>query len=223
MNKFILSGFLSLFGVVFFGLNISAETDPRFYAVEVSANVSTSPAQIVLSWPKDDRATGYSVSRKNFSDSSWNNVANIGGSSTSYTDNNVSVGNAYEYRILKGTSIGYSGSGYIYAGINAPLKDTRGKVILLVDNLYAGDLSAELKRLEYDLAGDGWTVVRRDVSRNDSVGNIKSIIKGIYNADPSNTKAVFLFGHIPVPYSGNFTPDGHPDHQGAWPADLYYG
>ncbi|HZV35965.1 MAG TPA: hypothetical protein VFB72_15425, partial [Verrucomicrobiae bacterium] len=35
---------------------------------------------------------------------------------------------------------------------------------------------------------------------------------------------VFLFGHIPVPYSGDIAPDEHvPDHQGAWPADVYYG
>jgi hypothetical protein len=41
--------------------------------------------------------------------------------------------------------------------------------------------------------------------------------------DPINTKALFLLGHVPVPYSGNLNPDGHPDHQGAWPADVYYG
>jgi hypothetical protein len=34
---------------------------------------------------------------------------------------------------------------------------------------------------------------------------------------------VFLFGRVPVPYSGNFNPDAHPDHKGAWPADVYYG
>jgi len=32
-----------------------------------------------------------------------------------------------------------------------------------------------------------------------------------------------LLGHVPVPYSGEVFPDGHQDHEGAWPADLYYG
>jgi hypothetical protein len=65
--------------------------------------------------------------------------------------------------------------------------------------------------------------VRREVNRNDSVVAVKSVIKAVYDADPANVKSVFLFGHIPVPYSGQLNPDGHPDHVGAWPADAYYG
>ena len=187
----------------------------------VSAQVQSSPARITLSWSGDDRATGYTISRN--SGGSWATVGNVGGTTTSWTDSNVSNGGTYEYRVIKSTSLGYKGTGYLLAGINAPLKESRGKVILLVDNTHAADLAPELKRLEWDLAGDGWVVVRRDVSRNDSVPNIKNIIKNEYYADPANVKAVFLFGHIPVPYSGNFAPDGHGDHNGAWPADLYYG
>jgi hypothetical protein len=42
--------------------------------------------------------------------------------------------------------------------------------------------------------------------------------------DNPSIEAVFLFGHIPVPYSGDICPDGHePGHKGAWPADVYYG
>ena len=120
----------------------------------------------------------------------------------------------------------YTGTGYVYAGINAPLTENRGKVLLLVDNTFTTALSAELSRLEQDLVGDGWTVVRRDISRNDTPANIKSLIKSEYNADPTNLQSVFLFGHVPVPYSGNLCPDGHDDnngrHKGAWAADVYY-
>lgn len=187
----------------------------------VSAEVQASPAQIQLRWSADSSATGYSISRR--SGNSWGQVGSVGGSATSWTDSGISVGQAYEYRVVKSTSVGYSGTGYLLAGIQAPCAENRGKVILLVDNTFSTSLAAELTRMEWDLAGDGWTVLRRDVSRNDSTPNIKNLIRSIYNADPSNTKAVFLFGHIPVPYSGNFNPDGHPDHQGAWPADVYYG
>ena len=101
--------------------------------------------------------------------------------------------------------------------------ESRGKIILLVDSLYATELANELSRLQQDLVGDGWTVLRRDVARTESPDNIKGIIHSYYDADPAGVRSVFLFGHIPVPYSGNFNPDGHPDHQGAWPADVYYG
>jgi hypothetical protein len=31
-----------------------------------------------------------------------------------------------------------------------------------------------------------------------------------------------LIGNVPVPYSGDLNPDGHSDHDGAWPTDTYY-
>ncbi len=51
---------------------------------------------------------------------------------------------------------------------------------------------------------------------------MKALIVGAYNQDNVNTKAVFLLGRVPVPYSGDINPDGHTDHRGAWPADVYY-
>ena len=101
--------------------------------------------------------------------------------------------------------------GYLYAGIEVPLVEARGKVVLLVDNILTSSLSNELVRLQQDLIGDGWTVLRHDVSRSDSVTNIKAFITADYNADPTNVNAVFLFGHVPVPYSGNIAPDDHTD------------
>src|ERR1051326_4400911 len=68
------------------------------------------------------------------------------------------------------------------------------------------------------------SVTRMDVARNDSPANVKCRIKAQYDSDPINVKAVFLFGHVPVAYSGDIVPDGHcPDHRGAWPCDGFYG
>ena len=50
---------------------------------------------------------------------------------------------------------------------------------------------------------------------------VKDQIKTVYNDNP-DLSTVFILGHVPVPYSGNINPDGHPDHQGAWSADTYY-
>src|SRR5437762_840004 len=83
-------------------------------------------------------------------------------------------------------------------------------------------LATELTRLQQDLTGDGWTVIRKDVSRTATVASVKSLIKAEYDADRANVKAVFLFGHVPVPRSGDINPDGHDNHKGAWAADTYY-
>ena len=199
------------------------ETNPRFYAVEVSATVQTVPAQVTLKWTADSNASGYSIYRKTPSGTSWNFVTSLGGTAATWTDGNVASGNSYEYAVTKSTSVGYQGTGYVLAGINAPMTENRGKMILIVDNTHAAALAAELTRLQQDLVGDGWTVIRHDVARTASAPTVKNLIKNEYNADPSNVKSVFLFGHVAVPYSGNFNPDGHPDHQGAWTADTYYG
>jgi hypothetical protein len=218
-GSFFVCAFLFLLLIV----SVWADTDPKFYAVQASAQVQLSPPQITLLWAADSNATGYSVYRKAPSESSWGPGTSLASSATSYVDSSVSAGVAYEYQVSKTTSVGYPGFGYVCAGINAPLIESRGKVVLLVDNLFSVDLANELTGLQQDLVGDGWTVLRHDVSRTDSPQNIKSIIQSEYAADPANVRAVFLFGHIPVAYSGNLNPDGHPDHQGAWPTDAYYG
>ncbi len=194
------------------------------YAVQVEATVQSSPAQISLSWPQDTSVTpvSYTVYRKTPSATAWGSAVALAGTATNYVDTTVAAGTAYEYQVVKNSG-SYTGYGYIEAGVNVPLVESRGKAVLLVDNTQAGPLAAELARLQQDLAGDGWTVLRHDVARNDSVTNVKAIIKADYQADPANVKAVFLFGHVPVPYSGLQNPDGHPDHIGAWPADVYYG
>jgi hypothetical protein len=35
-------------------------------------------------------------------------------------------------------------------------------------------------------------------------------------------EAVFIIGHVAVPFSGDIAPDGHPEHLGAWPCDGFY-
>jgi len=88
--------------------------------------------------------------------------------------------------------------GYIYAGINAPLIESRGKLILIVASESAIGLDNELARLQSDLTGDGWQVIRHDVSSNDTPASVRSLIIADYNADPANVNAAFLFGHVPI-------------------------
>ncbi len=194
------------------------------YSVQVSANVKASPTQITLSWPQDSISTpkSYVVYRRAPGASSWGTGTTLPGSTTTYVDKNVKAGVPYEYQIVKQSS-GYTGYGYIYSGINVPATENRGILLLVVDKTYAAQLDSELTRLQQDLVGDGWTVSRLNVNRTDSPAHVKDLIKSQYDMDPANTKAVFLFGHVPVPYSGDIVPDGHyANHQGAWPCDGYY-
>jgi transcriptional regulator CtsR len=191
------------------------------YAVEVSAEALTSPTRIRLSWPSDS-ATGYTIYRKTKDAIDWGGVyASLSGTATSWEDSGVSIGSAYEYKIVKAAT-GFSGYGYIFAGHQAPpTLDSRGKIILVVDNLYAASLATELDRLKQDLVGDGWTVIRRDVARTDTPASVKSNIVSDYNADPANVKALFLFGHVPIFRCGNLNVDGHQARP--LPSDAYYG
>lgn len=97
------------------------------------------------------------------------------------------------------------------------------KLILLVDNTMTTPLAAELARLERDLVGDNWVVYRHNVARDASVQQVKELIIQDYATDPVNFRAVFLFGHIPVPLSGFEYPDGHWDRARPAGADMYYG
>lgn len=191
-------------------------------AVQINATVQTSTPQITLNWVGNATTTSYQIFRKLKTATSWGSaLATISGTVNQYVDNTVSVGTNYEYRIIRSGS-GYNGYGYINSGINIPVTEFRGNLVLLVDSTFITSLNIELKRLEEDLEGDGWSVIRHNVLRTATPQHVRSIVQADYALDPSNTKAVFIVGHVPVPYSGNINPDGHPDHLGAWPTDTYY-
>jgi hypothetical protein len=199
-----------------------ARADSTFvYAVQLNASVQSSPPQIVLTWRSDPYgATSYTVYRKAKEATSWGTGTTLPGWATSFTDFNVNEGSTYEYQVVKMGALGYKGYGYIYSGINASLIEGRGKLILIVASNASSALSTELARLESDLVGDGWLVVRHDVSSSDTPASVRNIIIADYNADPANVKAVFLLGHVPILHSGNLDYDGHLSR--SMPADAYY-
>jgi hypothetical protein len=176
-----------------------------------------------VNWEPFSGTSSITIYRKLKSEISWGGaIANPSASSTQYQDNSVQVGVAYEYKVVRSAN-GSTGIGYLASGIEVQQPDYRGKMVLLVDNTLAPQMGNELNQLENDLKADGWAVLRTDVSRTATAASIRNIIIGHYNSDPSNVKAVYLVGHVPVPYSGNQAPDGHSEHVGAWPCDGYYG
>jgi hypothetical protein len=196
--------------------------DPQDFAVKVTAQVQESPPRIQLQWPAGAFSTSYAISRKLRDDQSWSPLASVPGDATGFADDAVVLGAAYEYEIMQQNSDGLIAYGYIYAAIQLSCPGDRGRLVLMVDTSVAPDLQVELSLLQSDLLGDGWTVLRHDIDRASTPPDVKALIQQDYGGDPANTKAVFLFGHVPVPYSGDINPDQHPTHKGAWPADVFY-
>jgi Immunoglobulin domain/Bacterial Ig domain/Fibronectin type III domain/Immunoglobulin I-set domain len=221
MCKFKVVWLLALCGIAFAPVEKAAANPPQLYAT-----AQKSPLQITLNWINPGGISGYSIYRTTSiggnadGTGNWGSpIANLPGNATSFLDTNVVINVGYEYRV---TALGTTnGDDYIYTGIELPLVENRGKLVLLVDDSFTQDLVFELDRLQKDLTGDGWTVLRHDVSRNDKPANTKAIIKSDYLSDPTNVTAVFLLGHIPIAYSGWIDPDDHGPRPG--PTDTFYG
>jgi hypothetical protein len=200
------------------------------FAVQISAVVQASPPQITLNWEPDPYgAVNFSIYRKTKDATSWGApIASLSGTTLTYTDFNVVAGSNYEYQIIKTTTnattygvTGYHGYGYIWVGINSPMIENRGKLLLIVATNATATLTTELAQLQSDLVGDGWQLIRHDVSSNAYPQDVRSIIMSDYYADPANVNAVFLFGHVPILESGNLNYDTHGFRPMA--SDSYYG
>jgi len=201
--------------------NAAMAQTPLDHTVQLTVTTQTSPAQIKLSWKKLTGATGYQIYRKVKSATNWGIVLTTVPSTDSiYTDNAVTTDSTYEYQVIK-TGGSNTATGYIYASVKAVPIHNRGTMLLLVDSTFTDSCSAEITTLMNDLSGDGWKIVRNDFARSVSVATIKNYIVSTYNTDNS-INALYILGHLAVPYSGDLNPDAHPDHKGAWPADVFY-
>lgn len=189
-------------------------------AIPIQVTLSETPEAIQLSWPVFGENATYSLKRKEKGAAMWT-VIFTNQPIQQFVDLTIEAGRHYEYELLRagGALVAY---GYISAGIGLPAIDNRGKLLLIMDNNLM-PLAASIDRLKKDLSGDGWDVLTLTIDPAvETVPSIKEKITAAYNAAPSQLRAVFLLGNIPVPYAGNLCPDGHPDHCGAWPADGYY-
>lgn len=209
--------------------------------------VTTTPPQVTLQFRLSPNANfGVTLQRRLISDTAWTTLAS-GLAGDTYTDSTVALGSSYEYRAFR---VGFNGNQYsaaehVAVGLDLPAVENRGTVVLLVDKTLSSQVSVSVDQLRQDLVGDGWNVVHHDVPRHiddyssaasfrtnayNLTNVIKPLIRADYAQDP-NTRAVICIGHVTIPYSGSFNPDGHtcgpppygPDHRGAWPADMYFG
>jgi autotransporter-associated beta strand protein len=200
---------------------------PRDFAIDLGASVSNNTPYITLSWTQRQQAniTAQKIHRRFKGQTTFVKLSDLTTNQTTYADNTAVPGVEYEYWMERTYTSIYptTAMGYLSAGVNVPMAESRGKLLLVIDSTMVTPLAPEIAQLQADLTGDGWTVQTITALRTDTAINTKALIKAAYDADPTNLKMVYILGHVPVPYSGSIAPDGHGNHSGAWPADGYYG
>ncbi len=239
--------FLVFVSIPVFAQNLIQSKDA---AVLISVETTKNPPSITLKWQKHRLAYQYEVRRKNFGEKFFPQIplAFFDSSKTSYKDENIELGKEYEYEVRAfykafanarirrpdgsyvDTTIDlfFIGFGYVHTGVDVLPIHSYGKALILVDETIATEIGAELSQFEQDLITEGWTVVRKYVPRAEEfdyqkVLAVKKIILDENQKEPNKLTTIVLIGRVPVPYSGNIAPDGHPDHLGAWPCDMFYG
>lgn len=194
----------------------------------ISASASVSPLKITLNWYTYVSSSSYTVYRKLKSDTSWTQLTTLSSTFSQYIDSSIALNTYYEYKVQRSSGSG-TAYGYVASGVNVSEVEYRGKMFLIVDNYFinsSNPITSELAQLQLDLIGDGWVIIRLDVSRTSTSSSIRDQIKAIYDASPSNDKPkmVFILGHI-IPYvSAIISPDGHDyTNIGGFPCDAFFG
>jgi hypothetical protein len=200
----------------------------------VSASVSENPASVTLNLHENifNTSETYTIKRRplNGSGLDWTTVAS-GLLNSTWTDNNVELGQTYEYQVSRNTGSSVA-TGYITACIRYDQSGYKGQMILVIDNSFQNSLAVEIEQLKKDLVYEGWFVNELYFQRattwetEPSIIDLKNEITAIYNNSPVNDKPthLFLLGHLPIARSGldAITPDDHDENKGARGADCFY-
>ena len=195
----------------------------REVSVEVTAALNKN-MHTELRWTNDTGVIRYFVYKRPHVDSNWILLDSMLPVIRQYEDTNSVIGQAVEYRIAKKkNNFSFTGNGYIKAGFLIKENPNKGKILVLLDSNLS--IPTQLSRLAYfsQLEREGFVIIQRTVLRTEPVANIRAWIFQQYQKDSQQIRCVLIIGHVPVPYSGDMSPDGHTEHRGAWPADNYYG
>jgi hypothetical protein len=216
---------------LFFSLATSfsfAELTTKDYSVMINAIPSVKPnPRIEINWKKDTSCNYIAISRRLQAIGEWDTVAILDKFHNSFVDSNVQIGKKYEYgiRIYFNDRTAYN---YFSSGVEIPIEEFKGKLLLFVDKTIINPLKTELETYISDLEGDGWRVIQYNVDRTEkfngkAVQKIKDYIDFEYFRNGKDIKSIILLGRTAIPYSGAYAIDAHiPDHYGAWPSDVFY-
>lgn len=190
--------------------------------LDVSVNAGPTPS-VTMVWNGQGGRTVH-IWRRPLGLSGINTWTEISANASSpYVDSTVVNGEAYEYsvRSLSGTTANNALAHFV-ATINTPLNDSRGAVLIVVEDTWTTELEEELKLLELNLAGDGWVVERMLWNREgqNNGADLKAAIQTAVANNP-DINSLFIFGAVEMVKSGYLAPDGHAAH--SHETDLFYG
>lgn len=216
---------------------------------QFSAIAQTNPVALNLVWNAPTNLL-LNVKRRAMGSTQWQWLP--GAIGTNLVDSTVVPGERYEYNLNAGflhpdgvrDEFGNSMTASV---LGRPL-ESRGKVMLLVDETLAAGLQPELGTFITNLVGDGWSVLRGNMPRHiddytspaafatnyfNITNRIKPFIRSNHNAFPGQIKHLLIVGHVAIPYTGDQADDGHwstpspgnpyGSHQGTWASDMFYG
>lgn len=209
-------------------------------AVQLKASVLQNPLRVKIEWPSMPRSNQMRVRKKQLGDRYWS-AHQIIGSATEYEDTLVTEGMIYEYEV-SGIDLEEPNRipryGYTLARVNSPLVESRGRLLLLVEESLSSKIPSALHQLEKNLMADGWSVLTKQVPRHvDSQARACRNVSGTqvcrsqaywikkdfilpHHTQSNPLAGIILVGRVPVPYSGSHNPDGHGNR--SLPTDLYY-
>jgi hypothetical protein len=190
-------------------------------SVKLTAAVSTTPPTITVNWQQDPRTLSYDLYRREYQDSTWGEkISNYPASTTQYVDTDVRLHRLYEYKVVKYVD-GVEGYGYVLSGIERPAVHHSGQLLIVITSSTLNQIEPALNEYLAVVGTDGWQSSILTIDDNTTVSEVKAAIVTAHSFN--SFSAVLLLGDVPIPHSGDIKPDGHPDHRGAWSADIYYG
>ncbi|MEM7571976.1 MAG: hypothetical protein AAF433_03700 [Bacteroidota bacterium] len=211
---------LLLFVVAF----ISAQLLPDIrHSVKLEAAVMADSAQIQLSWVEDEAVAGYELYRRDYPEGAWGqSLASYPAGVNEHLDEEVELGQLYEYRIIKtNTDFDSLGYGYLLSGIELPPVHYSGRILIVQTTTTAAAIPDAVADYQEVLLSDGWQTGQLIVPDGATAEEVKNLIVANYADVPFNV--ILILGDVPIPHSGNLAADGHNNHRGAWSADVYYG
>lgn len=187
-------------------------------AFPVSADRAYRGPGVRLVWPADTNRVTYYVFRRDLQSGHTTRVlAGYDTSMSSFVDPEGDRIGKTQYIVNKGAAYCW-----VIPVLDPQPRPSEGRVLLVIQDTLLTLLAPELAEMQQDMRLDGWVPTVIPAAPSETPPQVKAKILAEYRKDTLRTCAVFLIGQVPIPYSGNVHADGHADHLGAWPADMYY-
>lgn len=202
-------------------------SSPKDYVVFPKISLQKDSARIYLTFQLEDqyKDAQIAIMKKQPLSNKWESVENLPSGSLLFFDT-LQRQTAVEYGIICSNDTA-SAFGYYLVGEMNEIEPYCGNVLILVDSTIEKEIQTELEQFQNDLLNDCWYSEVRKVPRSEvfnqiEVRKVKRIVNSYKKRWKEKFKVLLLVGRVPVPYTGNYSFDGHTDHFGAFPSDLFY-